>query len=130
MMQDDTHETAPHVFVKAVHGVRYQVKDVARSAMFYTQYLGFTLKHQQLPAFAGGVVGPVGFEPTTKGFTLPRCFHRAWTISSPPARRPVGCGTLDACHQGHCSPQVVSAPSGGVPPAWLRVAISRAGRIP
>src|SRR5690606_30103205 len=30
-----------------------------------------------------------------------------------------------ACHQGHCSPQVVSAPSGGVPPAWLRIAAVR-----
>ena len=36
----------------AVHGVRYQVRDVARAAAFYTQRLGFTLKHQQLPAFA------------------------------------------------------------------------------
>jgi len=52
MMQDDTHEIAPHAFVKAVHGVRYQVKDVARSTAFYTQHLGFTLTHQQLPAFA------------------------------------------------------------------------------
>jgi len=57
MMQDDTDETAPHVFVKAVHGVRYQVKDVARSTTFYTQYLGFTLKHQQLPAFANVALG-------------------------------------------------------------------------
>ena len=48
---------APHAFVKGVHGVRYQVKDVARSAAFYTQYLGFTLKHQQLPAFANVVLG-------------------------------------------------------------------------
>ena len=39
-------------FVKAVHGVRYQVKDVARAVAFYTQRLGFALKHQQLPAFA------------------------------------------------------------------------------
>jgi glyoxylase I family protein len=39
-------------FVKGVHGVRYQVKDVARSVAFYTQHLGFTLEHQQLPAFA------------------------------------------------------------------------------
>ena len=30
-----------------------------------------------------GGVGPVGFEPTTKGFTLPRSFLREWTISSP-----------------------------------------------
>jgi glyoxylase I family protein len=44
--------SAPHTFVRGVHGVRYQVKDVARSVTFYTQQLGFTLKHQQLPAFA------------------------------------------------------------------------------
>lgn len=42
----------PHTFVKNIHGVRYQVKDVARSVAFYTQHLGFTLEHQQLPAFA------------------------------------------------------------------------------
>src|SRR4026209_2554422 len=41
-----------HAFVQAVHGVRYQVKDVARSVAFYTTHLGFTLVHQQLPAFA------------------------------------------------------------------------------
>ena len=52
MMQDVIREAAPHAFVKGVHGVRYQVKDVARSTGFYTQYLGFTLEHQQLPAFA------------------------------------------------------------------------------
>jgi len=39
-------------FVKGVHGVRYLVKDVARAVTFYTSHLGFTLKHQQLPAFA------------------------------------------------------------------------------
>jgi glyoxylase I family protein len=39
-------------FVRSVHGVRYQVKDVARSVEFYTRHLGFTLVHQQLPAFA------------------------------------------------------------------------------
>src|SRR5882672_7514228 len=31
-----------HAFVKGVHGVRYQVKDVARSVAFYTTHLGFT----------------------------------------------------------------------------------------
>src|SRR5437667_7295657 len=41
-----------HMFVQGVHGVRYQVKDVARSIAFYTTHLGFTLEHQQLPAFA------------------------------------------------------------------------------
>ena len=35
-------------------------------------------------------MGPVGFEPTTKGFTDPRCFHREWTISSP-APAPCDC---------------------------------------
>ena len=51
-----TQSTASHVdsrtFIESFHGIRYQVKDVARSAAFYTQHLGFTLKHQQLPAFA------------------------------------------------------------------------------
>lgn len=57
MTQHLTSETAPHAFVMAVHGVRYQVKDVARSVAFYTQHLGFTLKHQQLPAFANVALG-------------------------------------------------------------------------
>jgi hypothetical protein len=40
------------------------------------------------------VVGPLGFEPRTKGFTRPRRFRRAWTISSPAtlASRRVGAG--------------------------------------
>ncbi len=50
-------EGAEHAFVKGVHGVRYQVKDVARAVAFYTQRLGFTLKHQQLPAFANVALG-------------------------------------------------------------------------
>jgi glyoxylase I family protein len=41
-----------HTFIKSVHGVRYQVKDVARAVAFYTAQLGFKLEHQQLPAFA------------------------------------------------------------------------------
>ena len=57
MMQDAARGTVRHAFVKDVHGVRYQVKDVARSTAFYTQYLGFTLKHQQLPAFANVALG-------------------------------------------------------------------------
>ena len=43
--------------INAVHGFRYQVKDVARAVAFYTQRLGFTLKHQQLPAFANVSLG-------------------------------------------------------------------------
>jgi len=45
--------------INAVHGFRYQVKDVARAVAFYTQRLGFTLKHQQLPAFANVSLGGV-----------------------------------------------------------------------
>ena len=44
-------------FIKGVHGIRYQVKDVARGVAFYTQQLGFTLVHQQLPAFANVSLG-------------------------------------------------------------------------
>src|SRR3954467_5124775 len=35
-----------------VHGVRYQSRDVSRAVAFYTQELGFVLKHQQGEAFA------------------------------------------------------------------------------
>jgi glyoxylase I family protein len=41
------------------HGVRYQVADVARAVAFYTQQLGFELRHQQLPAFANVSLGPL-----------------------------------------------------------------------
>jgi glyoxylase I family protein len=34
------------------HGVRYQVRDVARSVDFYSRELGFKLEHQHLPEFA------------------------------------------------------------------------------
>ena len=53
----ESHEAERHTFVKKVHGIRYQVKDVARSVAFYTHHLGFTLEHQQLPAFASVSVG-------------------------------------------------------------------------
>jgi glyoxylase I family protein len=44
-------------FVLGLWGVRYQVKDVARSVAFYTQQLGFKLDQQHLPAFAQVSVG-------------------------------------------------------------------------
>jgi glyoxylase I family protein len=47
----------PHPFVRSVHGIRYQVTDVARAVAFYTQHLGFKLEHQQLPAFANVSLG-------------------------------------------------------------------------
>jgi glyoxylase I family protein len=37
--------------VQGFHGVRYQVSDVGRAVNFYTTHLGFTLEHQQPPAF-------------------------------------------------------------------------------
>lgn len=50
-------KSEPRAHIKGVHGVRYLVKDVARSVAFYTQHLGFTLEHQQLPAFAAVSLG-------------------------------------------------------------------------
>ena len=50
-------DVAGHAFVRNVHGVRYQVADVARAVEFYTKQLGFTLVHQQLPAFASISLG-------------------------------------------------------------------------
>ncbi len=75
------------------------------------------------------LVGPLGLEPRTKGFTRPRRFRWEWTISSPPILSRSGVRDALACHQAHCSAQVVSAPSGGVPPTWLRVAIGRTVKV-
>jgi glyoxylase I family protein len=47
----------PPVGIFSLHGVRYQVTDVARAAAFYTDHLGFRLEHQQLPAFASVLLG-------------------------------------------------------------------------
>jgi glyoxylase I family protein len=52
----DTDRKQPPGFFR-VHGVRYQVTDVARAAAFYTDRLGFKLEHQQLPAFASVSLG-------------------------------------------------------------------------
>jgi glyoxylase I family protein len=41
----------------SLHGVRYQVTDVAPAIAFYTNHLGFKLEHQQLPAFASVSLG-------------------------------------------------------------------------
>ena len=45
--------------VSAFHGVRYLVTDVKQAADFYTGHLGFSLEHQQLPAFATVALGPL-----------------------------------------------------------------------
>jgi glyoxylase I family protein len=57
MQTTSSSSQARTALVESVHGVRYQVRDVARSVAFYTQQLGFTLKHQQLPAFASVTLG-------------------------------------------------------------------------
>jgi glyoxylase I family protein len=44
-------------FVLGLWGVRYQVKDVQRSIVFYTQMLGFNLNRQNLPAFGQVSIG-------------------------------------------------------------------------
>jgi glyoxylase I family protein len=59
MVQETPSPGGAAAFIKGVHGIRYQVKDVARAVAFYTQRLGFTLKHQQLPAFANVSCGGV-----------------------------------------------------------------------
>lgn len=58
MVQDGNFgEAERHAFIKGVHGIRYQVKDVARAVAFYTGQLGFKLERQQLPAFANVSLG-------------------------------------------------------------------------
>ncbi|HET9269648.1 MAG TPA: VOC family protein [Vicinamibacterales bacterium] len=57
MAHQATSPVDTHTFIKNVHGIRYQVKDVARAVEFYTQRLGFKLDHQQLPAFASVSLG-------------------------------------------------------------------------
>ena len=52
-----TTEATASSFIRGLHGVRYQVADVARSVAFYTEHLGFKLEHQQLPAFANVSLG-------------------------------------------------------------------------
>jgi hypothetical protein len=46
------HERGKPHGIFSVHGVRYHVTDVARAAALDKDHLGFTLEHQQLPAFA------------------------------------------------------------------------------
>src|SRR5881394_4074738 len=57
MPDTTTSQPDTQTFIKSIHGLRYHVKDVARSVAFYTQHLGFRLQHQQLPAFASVWLG-------------------------------------------------------------------------
>ncbi len=49
----------PSTGIFGFHGVRYLVTDVQQAIAFYTTHLGFTLEHQQLPAFATVALGPL-----------------------------------------------------------------------
>ncbi|HET6716640.1 MAG TPA: VOC family protein [Nitrososphaeraceae archaeon] len=44
-------------FILGLWGVRYQVKEVQRSIVFYTMMLGFNLDHQNLSAFGQISIG-------------------------------------------------------------------------
>ena len=82
----------------------------------------------EIPPLIGGIswyaMGPVGFEPTTKGFTWPLRFRREWTISSPVrSRLRVWVRDAPSLSSRALEPQVVSAPSAGVPAARLRIAM-------
>ena len=59
MQQSTSSRVGSHPLIQSVHGIRYQVKDVIRAVTFYTQHLGFTLGHQQPPAFANVSLGDV-----------------------------------------------------------------------
>ena len=57
MTQTSTSQVTAENFIKNVHGIRYQVKDVSRSVYFYTKQLGLKLDMQNLPAFGQVSVG-------------------------------------------------------------------------
>jgi len=77
-----------------------------------------------------GLVGPLGLEPRTKGFTLTPPFPVGVDYLFTPALFvDGGAGRSSLSLSALASAQVVSAPSGGAPPAWLRVAISRAVKV-
>ena len=48
----ESQDAERHSFIRGFHGIRYQVRDVARAITFYTEHLGFTLEHQHLPEIA------------------------------------------------------------------------------
>jgi glyoxylase I family protein len=49
--QDQMDSSTKEQHVLGLWGVRYQVKDVQRSVLFYTRVLGFNVDRQNLPAF-------------------------------------------------------------------------------
>jgi glyoxylase I family protein len=53
----DSSSAEAQPFILGLWGVRYQVKDVARSIAFYTRTLGFKVDMQNLPAFGQVSIG-------------------------------------------------------------------------
>ena len=56
IQNEKQHSESPHVtqpLILGFWGVRYQVKDVQRAIVFYTQTLGFHLDMQNLPRRPG-----------------------------------------------------------------------------
>jgi catechol 2,3-dioxygenase-like lactoylglutathione lyase family enzyme len=84
-VNDTGSEKPPGIF--SVHGVRYQVTDVARAAAFYTDHLGFRLEHQQRPAFASVSLG---------NFMLLLSGARSIGISSDARRRIPAAGRVES----------------------------------
>ena len=93
-----TSSASPKRFVRSFWGVRYQVKNVSRSADFYTQQLGFNLDHKKLPAFKAAISS---FSSAALGHRVPdRCptdITRSWaggigsfskSLTSPPGSKP------------------------------------------
>ncbi len=71
--------STPTAGTLSFHGVRYLVTDVQRAIAFYTIHLGFTLEHQQLPAFATVALGPLKLYlsgPGASGSRLVRGHHQ------------------------------------------------------
>jgi len=76
-----------------------------------------------------GSGGPAGIRTQDQGIRVTPPFPAGADYLFTRGRRGrFGCGTLSPVIKGTRSPQVVSAPSGGAPPARLRIAISRPGR--
>jgi catechol 2,3-dioxygenase-like lactoylglutathione lyase family enzyme len=68
-------ESAP---VFSVHGVRYQVTDVARASAFYTERFGLKLERQHLPAFASVSLGEFVLLLSGRGIWIkPRSMRRS-----------------------------------------------------
>jgi glyoxylase I family protein len=65
--QQSSAPSAPTSGISSFHGVRYLVTDVQRAIAFYTTHLGFTLEHEQLPAFATVALGPLNLHLSGPG---------------------------------------------------------------